>query len=384
MKLKFIKWQLREWAPILITLAFTSALFLFPYYKTTYVGISTTDPDSNQWSLSYPSFVPYLIIGLLFSFILPLISFSYRYTSKRADTYYQLPLKKNELRNTRILLGLIYMIVVLTFLFFLSMLCLYLNEQELLLMVSLKALNVEPYHFIYIVPFFFLSLFFLCGNYFINSCICSFANSQKNAVLYLLIFQFVLCTGLFFFSAIPNNFMYNSVYISNTFDIFFTGGCFEPSGIMPLIGLDRLFSSLMRDGTPSFINKYSERLFIPSLICTGVFSILCAVYILLTKEPSGEFSGKNATRYKWDFFIPHLPALLLSFFHSKTYTDTFDYFFAMFITLAFTVLGHYLLTCLIRGTFKLKKKDLICIGTISGINLVFWICNIIFSNYSLY
>lgn len=384
MKSKFIKWQLKEWSPILITLAFASALFLFSFYRTTYIGYYATDPDLNQWFLTSPSFSPYIVVGVLFSFLLPLISLSYRYSGRRADIYYQLPLKKNELRNTRLLIGLIYMIVTLTFLFFISMLCLYLNEQALLFMLSLKAITVEPYHFIYIIPFFFLSLFFLCGNYFINACICSFANSWKNAVIYLLVFQFVLCTGLFFFSAIPNNFMYNSVYISNTLDIFLTSGSFEPSGIMPLIGLDRLFSSLLRDGTPLFINQYHEKLLVPSLICTGVFSILCAVYIFLTKEPSGEFSGKNTTRYKWDFFIPHFLALLLSFFHSTIYINPITSFVIGFIILTFTILGHYLLTCIVRGTFKLKKKDLICIGIISGINLIFSVCDIIFSNYSLY
>lgn len=384
MKSKFIKWQLKEWSPILITLLFASALYLFSYYKTAYIGYHNSDTNPNQYFLSLTSFTPYIVVGVLYSTLLPLISLSYRYNSRRADIYYQLPLKKNELRNTRLLIGLIYMIVALAFLFFISMFCLYLNEQSLLFILSLKEIKVEPYHFIYIVPFFFLSLFFLCGNYFINACICSFANSWKNAVIYLFVFQFVLCTGLFFLSAIPNNFLYNSIYISNTFAIFLMSGCFEPSGIMPLIGLNYLFSGLLKDGTPLFISQYYEQLLIPSLICTGVFSILCAIYIFLAKEPSGEFSGKNTTRYKWDFYIPHFLALLLSFLHTLNYMDPRTSFFIGSIILTFTILGHYLLTCIIRGTFKLKKKDLICIGIISGINLIFSVCDIIFNNISLY
>ena len=122
MNKRFIKWQLKEWMPllcaILIIFFFTMVVpgLIISTYRDVWVD------DVWTWSMNTPSLSRFVIAPMCFAFILPLFVLDYRFNKRKADIYYQLPLKEKELKNTRIVLALVALLVLFTITFFAGML----------------------------------------------------------------------------------------------------------------------------------------------------------------------------------------------------------------------------------------------------------------------
>ena len=93
---KYIKYQIKQWLPILAVIfsIFFVTLIVDIYLSSNLFGPSYNDNDYIQYK--NPLFST-MIAGLLLTFFIPIFSFSYKYSIKKADTYMQLPFNTNRL-----------------------------------------------------------------------------------------------------------------------------------------------------------------------------------------------------------------------------------------------------------------------------------------------
>ena len=102
-KLNYAKYLItKELLPLFIVFTVIGLISYFAYL----MNVDFYDPYYNEISLA-------ALNGpmMAFAIVLPLFIFNYKYSLKRSDTYYQLPLKQGELKNIRIISGLFILVV---------------------------------------------------------------------------------------------------------------------------------------------------------------------------------------------------------------------------------------------------------------------------------
>lgn len=105
-KLNYARYLItKEWLPLFIVFTAIGLITFFSYLMTH----SFYDPSDYNTSLAALT-APMMV----FAIVLPLFVFNYKYSLKRGDTYYQLPLDQRELKNTRVLTGLFILVVSFT------------------------------------------------------------------------------------------------------------------------------------------------------------------------------------------------------------------------------------------------------------------------------
>ena len=90
-KLNYAKYLiLKEWLPLFIVFTLVGLVSFFSYLAM-HSFYNPDDFDTTLAALNAPMMV--------FAIVLPLFVFNYKYSLKRGDTYYQLPLEQRELKN---------------------------------------------------------------------------------------------------------------------------------------------------------------------------------------------------------------------------------------------------------------------------------------------
>lgn len=358
MNLRFIKWQLKEWLPLL-----TATLIIFFVSMVVPNMIATNYsrlPEGGGWVLTTPLLGNFVITPMLFAFFLPNFVLDYRFNKRKSDIFYQLPLKERELKNTRIILALVSLLILFTVTFFAGTLVTLAHQMS----ERTRILNSHPeavlglYNYGYYIFFYLCLLFIISGEYFVSLFFANLGSSSRsacmnsicgNAVLFLLIASFFMFIRTCMKS--PDDTFPNSLDQLLTYSF-----CLNLHPSCLAANVTYAFSSGIKDGV--FDMMVPASYYIPFIILDAVVIIAAAVYMLYTKDPSGEHSGSFVARKEWMNYIIHITAFVLSSY--DLLTSTFDVW--LFIYATIYVVFEYLIICSTRKTFHLKKIDFILLG----------------------
>lgn len=360
MNKRFIKWQLKEWMPllcaILIIFFFTMVVpgLIISTYREVWVD------DVWTWSMNTPSLSRFVIAPMLFAFILPLFVLDYRFNKRKADIYYQLPLKEKELKNTRIVLALVALLVLFTITFFAGMLSTMAHQtsERNWIINAYPGTQLGLYNYGYFALFYLCLLFIISGEYFVSLFFANLGNNSNSAVMN------AICGNTILFLLISSVFMFvRSCFISpeNHFPdsldtlLQFTF-CLNLHPVSLAIHTTYSFTCAIKSG--QFEMLVSAAYYIPFIILDVLVIILATVYMFHAKDPSGEYSGSFLARKEWMNYIIHITAFILSCFN----IITVNFGIWIFIYATIYVVFEYLIICSSRKSFHLKKLDYILLG----------------------
>ena len=112
----YIKWQVKQWWPLLLIFGTIMTLSFVSTVLNSGVGY-----EFNEYTVYYPlnnSVSGYLLSIFLPAFVMtlvmPIFVYSYRVRKQSADVFYQAPYKKGEIKRVRILIGLAICLVATT------------------------------------------------------------------------------------------------------------------------------------------------------------------------------------------------------------------------------------------------------------------------------
>lgn len=360
MNKRFIKWQLKEWMPLLcaILIIFFFTMVVPGMITSTYREYKTD--DGWTWTMEEPSLARFVFTPMLFAFILPFFVLDYRFNKRKADIYYQLPLKERELKNTRIILALVALLALFTITFFTGMLATMAHQtsERTLIEQAHPGTNLELYNYGYYALFYLCLLFIISGEYFVSLFFANLGNNSSSAVMNSICgnaILFLLISSFFMFIrsciASPESYFPDSLnrLLLNTF-------CLNLHPVSLAIHATYSFSYVIKTG--KFEMFVSAAYYIPFIILDVLVIIFSTVYIFHAKDPSGEYSGSFLAREEWMNYIIHITAFILSCFN--IITETFGVW--LFIYAAIYVVFEYLIICFSRKSFHLKKLDYILLG----------------------
>lgn len=360
MNKRLIKWQIKEWIPQFFILFVVFSLFIFIGYSQSYLYYFA-DTTDGIGKIEVPTVGLINVPAMLFSTIAPLIVYDYRYRKNAADTFYQLPLKKNEFRNTRMILALLLQIIVITF-FYLVMVLMVVFKQ----MAAYKSMQeneniqtiINNTKLIYYLPYYFVLILATCANYFCYCFVANLANRRATAVLYVLMTYFI--TSLFLTAFFNYHRFHDAEKIAYyAHEILFVP---SPHGIGNSIYyiFDPLLNGkgLNTDGDLAFVRVFVT---LSETLLAGIGSFF---FTFLCKDPSGEQVGSLNERYKWTFLIPHLFFFTVSNGVSSS-TGYTGFFVMRLFTYCFFAVIYYLTLCLIRKKFTIRIVDIILIASIT-------------------
>ncbi len=312
-------------------------------------------------------------LALVFANLAPVFVFQYRFKRKKVDTFYQLPLKKNELRNTKIILALLCQIVIITFFYWLCVVILRIRQSIDISVVQgeysgIDLSNLETYNYIYFLPYYFVLIFFTSCIYFICCFFASLANHTQTSLVYVVLYNaiselFVACLAMFVMKFLGYN--YNAVKsllscspsslgVGNSIYYLF----------MPL--LDASYSKALADILGDI--NYLARI-IATLTEVGIAGCGAAAYCLIVKDPSGEKAGNINGRYRWTWVLPHILGFALTILFGSSLSLT-NYIWVLLLIIPFCFIIYYIVLCLIRRTFRLSKADFIILGTFFAVTFI--------------
>ncbi len=363
MNKRFIKWQIKEWVPHFFILFVVFGLFIFIGYSQTQLYYQINGADIGE--IRVPTVGIINIPAMLFSTIAPLIVYDYRYRKNAADTFYQLPLKKNEFRNTRMILALLLQIIVITF-FYLVMVLMVIFKQ----MAAYKILEeketiqtiINDTKLIYYLPYYFALILITCANYFCYCFIANLANRRTIAVLYILMIYFITS---FFLPAFFNlkRFNYDSEIIKYADSFIFTP---TPHGLGNSIY--SIFNPLL-NGYGILMNSVYDGIHVIVILSLALLCGLSSFFFtFFCKDPSGEYVGSLSERYKWTFLIPHLFFFTAS--NGLSSSTGYGFFVLKLLIYCLFAVVYYLTLCLMRKKFKIRIIDIILIACITLFGLL--------------
>ncbi len=362
MNKRFIKWQIREWIPPFFILFVVFGLFTLIGYAQTrmYYHIDTIEGIGK---IEVPTVGIINVPCMLFSTIAPLIVYDYRHKKTASDTFYQLPLKKNEFRNTRMILALLLQIIVITFFYLVMVLMVIFKQMSAYKILQEKEVVetiVNNTKLIYYLPYYFALILATSANYFCYCFIVNLANRKTTAVLYVLMFYFVTSFFLSFFFKFRR---FGGDIFDFTHILTFTP---SPHGLGNSIYY--FFDPLLNgNGLANLSSDYGIHVII-TLSLALVFGIFSFFFVFFCKDPSGEQVGSLCERYKWTFLIPHL-----FFFTASCGVSSFtgyDFFVLKLLLFCLFAVIYYLTLCLIRKQFRIRIVDIILIACITLFGLI--------------
>jgi hypothetical protein len=367
MNKKLIKWQFLDWMPLILIMCIVYAVVLLPTYLTynpTRYSVASETGMVSVWTAGAPAVTYFHTLSFIFACIAPIFVYRYRFNKRKVDTFYQLPLKEKEFRNTRIILALLIQIAILTIFYWICVLILFSKQIPAIESMRTMYPNADQtgliaFNYIYYVPYYFMLIAVTAGTYFISCFATYLSNNLITCVFYILVAWFLLgftCYGGYIIVAKLSGGSHNYItYMSLTYSPY-------PVGLGN--GLYGLFMNWIDPKHYLAINDNGQvARIIVSLSESVVFGITSAIYCLLVREPSGENAGSNDGVYKWTCFTPHaaffIIGLLLVRFTSITELAS------VLITIPLFIIIYYLALVLLRKIFKINKVDLITLIVIS-------------------
>ncbi|MDO5330113.1 MAG: hypothetical protein Q4F15_01600 [Bacillota bacterium] len=376
MNKSYFKWQLKQWIPMFFILtAFLGAIFLFTaLLQTPYAINAATTSDGVYYYPFYMSSTPgsmilsAIIPAIIATFSMPFFVYSYRYKKQSADTYLPLPLKRGTILRTRLIIGLLMLLASITVVYWLGIGIFAIRQATCSIPESNEYWTYSR-HFLsyqYCIPFFFLMLVFVAGQYFINCFFVSLGNTQLSSIFTLIAGTFILGWGLMCVLGYIGQFEYQlagtNVMLNNIDELMLTNG----GPTFPCYICYRLFDSLISKGTASSALDGWQ---IAYLIVYPIEAIGAGVYCFLKTEPSGEYFGTKGSQNIWISLLIHAYFLCASYAFLLTGTNGLS---VVIFGMTFILEGvfYYGVLALYNGSFRLPKKDFIPYCSVMGFFLL--------------
>lgn len=374
MNRKYVKYVAKKWLPFFFILLFAigsipllSSLLSTPY---AYADISSS---GETYYTNYPTtlILHTLVPGLIATFILPFAVYSFRYGRRSADCYLSFPAKPNSIRNTRLLVGLVYLEIAVFCAYWLSN-GIFAFRQAV---TNIPAATNHTYFFRYMLAYQWSPLVYLCialavaAQYFANCFFVSLGNNVLGSIIMLIAGDIIMLSIVF----TPVSFIYvwlaKAGVSSSTFTAsFFFGAGWLFSGTM----IYTVFNPLMLGNNPYLHYLTQSWDFWLCLILYVGFAVFAAVYVFKRKDPSGEYFGAWGPRNKATTSVIHLAGALLLFmsFGEFTVLSWFFYLPTLMITMVWSA-GLYIGSiALYRRSFRLPKYDWITAASVIGVFLL--------------
>ena len=362
-KLNYAKYLiLKEWLPLFIVFTLVGSVSFFSYLAM-HSFYSPDEYDTTLAALNFPMMV--------FAIVLPLFVFNYKYSLKRGDTYYQLPLEQRELKNTRVLTGLSILVVsfiIASIIPFFSYLVRYIISPDYIRIGSInffKYFKAGPF-----LGAIGVSLVLVVIEYFISCFATSLVSKPVSAIAINLSFHAILifslysiCGCLYSFGELARQ---SSTY--QYLDASYAAIAYSPGPVITISLPDYITRVYAFDLHYNEMSLDSDASYLAMVITNIVLEVLigCATcfFTLFKKEDSGEscnnygFANKKLNSL---FFLSVIPIVLFAF-SSDSFLG-FDTFIGTVIVAA----AYYFLFALFIGSFKMPAYSYIIIGAGTGV-----------------
>ena len=396
-KKQYLKYEIKS---LLVPLIIFAAIFLTNSMEFILTLAVSGFEYNSECSQSF--FVSMVIVPTIFSFVLPIFLYLYRFSKPRLDLYYQVGIDKKYFRRTRFLIGFIGIAAIFSiiYLFTSSLISLgfalndfnklrttynAINYDVIYTYPSFSGTIVASYFGFY--PFFLLSIL---TNYCICSMLTSFSNNIKDLFIHYICGFVILSLGL---TAIPTYiFMtFNVGYENINLSSFVSPVVFSFMPIMPLIyfvGLARNFAYYGYfdiNFDHQSINNIDNVLIIIFSMLIIILGICSFLHVFFHKERSGEFANKHGGYNFYTKNIVHITATIISLYITCTGVVSDTIFNFLLIPLLFTSLiafggFYYLLLALYNKKWSLDKPNLITMFSVDGFMLTMLLVNLVISS----
>lgn len=356
---KFIAYEIKCWIPIFVlSLIFMSIVFWIdvasmnilyhpPYEYATYL---------NHFGSSglFSAIIPAMLLTLVY----PLSIFDYRFSKNKADTFLQLPLKEKQLKRTRLNISLSVLLIGFTITFWIGVLFLLIRINSVSLSAELieEGYTVSPYNFLAYLFAYLLSLVLIAAEFYTNAFLVQLGNTAREGTTYLMMGQVIL------------------LLVEFSFHVYIAGGLlglpyFQQSYPQPAtfsIGTPIYLIYVLFDGyaigaspNPGFaamtVNEWAN------LIVVFLIGIAAAIALYLLPDPSGEYYGKQGPRNLLAMVIPHCFFFLVGLQIFRL--GALPLFLMLYLLF---VLGYYMSLASLYRTFRIPKREVIIMASISG------------------
>ncbi len=373
---KYIKWQIKQWLPLFIItfviLATDYLLFALTSSGYNYYAVINGYTQS-YWNNEGTGLLTLLILTLICAIIFAIFAYDYRLKKKEVDTFMQAPFFKNNLRITRILIGLAMILIAFTLVYFIGIIIFYIkqyNLEEVLTTGSGATYYLTRFNGWYVILSYFYLIIVITIFYLFNCLVVSFADTINDTALlltcsYLVIFFFeaLIFYSLYGFTNYNNDTLRElALYSLASSPLCFPVMIFYIVFNNLIMGIDiSIDKSLI--GDPSTAIVYINIILLVAIIAF-------AIYVLFfKKDPSGEHAGVGGPRNFKISLIVHVFIFmfgLLYNFSTLFYSTHIKVIFFFGFLIFFAVLGYCLLA-LYNRSFKIGKYNLYAYLTNIGI-----------------
>ena len=380
MKSNYIKRLIfKDWLPLIVVFLTVASLSFV-------INLSNLELYYESTKLSIVSLtIPFTILA----FIMPLFVYNYKFSLRSSDTFYQLPFQEKEMRNLRIIAGIIAIGVSLIICFLLGFIFFtirfyaspvtktfvaenYIYDEitkEYTVIEHTVTLVRSSYHpgmFWLLLP---ASLVGVAIEYFISCFLVSLTNKPFTAILFNGSIQLFLLGFLPSIILMANHFysaqekeivteVFDSFTYCETYALMFSPGLAFTSGITTYICDSFVFNGSFEAEALKGIRGFT---FASTISLTLLIGALVAFLILYMKDPSGEHSGNyglNKPKYNTLIYLSAIPLFFLFV--------ALDNILSFYIIVnAIIVAGYYFLNTMFLGTFKIKKYHYIILGSMA-------------------
>ena len=372
-KISYVKYLIfREWLPIIII--FTALLLIVNFSFATSVSLYSENHPSQYFYENFQGITSFtIIIWIIMAFVMSFVIFSYRFSTKRSDTFYQVPLKPGELKNIRFITGLIVVAIVMLVTFiipYLAFVIRYVSSPDSFIYTYYSGTFYKNYINLGMM---FVSFLVALGATLLEYCISSYFFSLCHKPASAVLINITFHAFIAFFLASLFALIGSRIYDANHFHETIASFNFNSASIVMLNyspGITLLFD-LPKD---FFLKMAFQQSFLPyfksiGTFATVVFYIMIGAHVLLgatgctllliKKEKSGEYCNKYGfanSKLNQLFFITMIPFI---FMFAALHTSYIISYYFVFIIIAGT---YYFLFALFSGTFKVQKSAYIYIG----------------------
>lgn len=301
----------------------------------------------------------FVAFALSAAFLMGLTIFTYRHSIKKADLFYQIPYNEKSLRNSRILVGLLYTAIIYT-LAFLVLIFIYgirwMITPEVKDLAQEILIRASIYPKYYVIAF-IVGLTSACATYLITCFFASTASSLENSIAIslegLLLLggtAFVLFYGLWEIEATKTNYAIEGGLLDNVAHNF---------GLSPYqVGMfiNRVTNYHAVGDTEAYFQGELETL-IADVVLYVLLGGVLLIPLLLSKEPSAETCGKGFGNNKFDRVIHHVTFGLICFLAYIASSPENLVIYLIFYLIIVSI--YFLSTAGLNRTFKIKMCDIL-------------------------
>ncbi|MBQ7250017.1 MAG: hypothetical protein IJS37_01565 [Bacilli bacterium] len=365
---QYIKWQISKWWPIMLVGALLLAIPFVSIMQSSSIVYKTAPYHSQYIPISNTAFIALAIMASMFALALPAFIFVYRGSLQAVDCFYQAGFEARTIRRTRVILGLVFLLVAFTVAYWIGVFVLgmrYIATPAVVTTDTSSTVRADI-HFGYFALAYLAFVVILAAQYFTN---CFFASLGDQMFVQIAL---MVC-GLILQSLIM---MAPVLYCEMTASLSGRSGdplsaafryCYGPIGMTS--ALVQLISPLIEGGqNPWGANSIW---WVMSLVISVLFGAGSCVYLFISKEPSGEYAGHWKARNVYIGLIPHVTALVIGVALSTVVgINTGVSIVSGYALMLFFDVSYFALLALLRKSFKPAKLDLILYLSVVGVVLL--------------